>query len=86
MDRTCPSSRSSHGLVFSDFITDKYMSHVKSPNLIPSQAPGSPIAPYPQREGSPNTTSDPVTGLQASVPKHFQIFINLGDLCRWVKV
>lgn len=29
------------------------------------------------------TTSDPVSGLQPSVPKDFQVFINLVDLCRY---
>ena len=29
-----------------------------------------------------SVTSDPITGLQATVPKDFHIFINLVDLCR----
>ena len=49
------------------------------PFLYP-QTPESPIAPPPEGVGSLSASSD----LQPSVPKDFQIFINLVDLCRCV--
>ena len=36
------------------------------------------------REGQSPAASDPITGLQPSVPKDFHIFINLVDLCKQV--